>query len=114
MNYIDVNPAPVAAAARATAATEDSWDGWANRSEQALRSAASGSAESVVTAAFETYLGDLNPRLKSVAHLAKSQGVNLAQAVNTAVDSDIQGNHDLSPALTMSQSPTYSRPINAG
>ncbi|MGH3503109.1 MAG: hypothetical protein ACRDQA_19775 [Nocardioidaceae bacterium] len=114
MTYIDVTPGPAASAARATAATSGPWESWAARSEKALRGAASSSRESVVTAAFESYLGDLNPRLKSVANLAEGQGVNLATAVNLATDTDRAAQSGQNDVLAGSESlnGTVSRPIN--
>jgi len=84
MSDVELNPDPAAGAARATAATEPAWEGWASRSISALHDAASESRESVVSAAF------------------------------TAVDADMQSAGAQQPAdsATSELSSIVSRPIN--
>lgn len=113
-DYIDVEPDPTATAARNTANTSPTWESWAGNSEQTLRTAASSANDSVVTKAFETYLEDLNPQLKSLAVLAEKQGVGLGMGVQALIGGDDNGHTDLSPALSAAsqQPPLLNRPLN--
>ena len=115
MTYIDVVPDVASSAARNTANTSQSWDSWASSSEQTLRSTATSAKDSVVTTAFETYLQDLNPRIKSMADLAEKQGVDLGTSVQYAIDGDHQAGAEQRPAEASlaNQAPAVSRPINA-
>lgn len=114
MTYIDIEPDPASTAARNTAKTAPTWESWAGTSEQTLRTAASSAHDSVVTGAFETYLEDLNPRMKSLATLAEKQGVDLGVGVQALIDGDHGANNDLNPALTTAsaQTPILNRPVN--
>lgn len=114
MTYIDVVPDVASSAARNTANTSQTWDSWATSSEQTLRTTATSAKDSVVTSAFETYLQDLNPRIKSMADLAEKQGVDLGWAVQYAVDGDHQAGADQKPAEASASenAPAVRRPVN--
>ncbi|MGH3358958.1 MAG: hypothetical protein ACRDO7_09140 [Nocardioidaceae bacterium] len=114
MSYIDVTPEPAASAARATANTAPTWSSWASASETALRSSASSSDDSIVTPAFQTYLQDINPRMKSLSALAEEQGVALGSAVQIGIDGDHAATMDLQGAQSGAQTyaPVVTRPIN--
>ncbi|MDN5854412.1 MAG: hypothetical protein L0K86_16490 [Actinomycetia bacterium] len=114
MTYIDIEPDPAASAARNTAATAPTWESWASTSEQTLRTTATSAKDSVVTTAFETYLQDLNPRIKSMADLAEKQGVDLGWAVQYAIDGDDQAAADQRPAeaSATNNAPALRRPVN--
>ncbi|MGA8115358.1 MAG: DUF6507 family protein [Actinocatenispora sp.] len=100
MSYLDMHPDPVSRAGRNTAETATDWETWAGHSETLLRNAASGSGHGVVANAFETFLSDINPLLKSVAAQATLQGTNAAYASKTVADGDLQGAADLRRAGT--------------
>ena len=114
MSDVELNPDPAAGAARATAATEPAWEGWASRSISALHDAASESRESVVSAAFSSFAEELTPQLRTVASLVGQQASSLATAVDTAVDADMQsaGAQQPADAATSELSSVVSRPIN--
>lgn len=114
MTYIDIQPDPAASAARNTAGTAPTWESWASTSEQTLRTTATSAKDSVVTSAFETYLQDLNPRIKSMADLAEKQGVDLGWVVQYGLDGDDQAAADQRPAATTANenAPVVSRPVN--
>lgn len=116
MTYIDVQPEPVAGAARATAATEPTWRSWASSAQSALRDAASGARESVVTSAFEEFLADSQPLIQGQAVRAEALGVNLGRALDVLLSSDEQGAAALRQAGEAGEQlgPQLSRPINTG
>lgn len=115
MNYIDVTPDPASSAARATANTAPTWDSWASSTASTLRSIASHSKDSVVTTAFETFLDDVDPRVKSLSALAERQGVNLGSAVQSAIDGDHTTAQEQQGAYSSASgnAPMISRPLNA-
>jgi len=115
MTYIDVVPDVAASAARNTANTSKTWDSWASSSASSLRTVATSAKDGVVGGAFESYLADINPRLKSMADLAEKQGVDLGWSVEYAIDGDEQAAAEQGPAQASatSQAPAVRRPINA-
>jgi hypothetical protein len=86
--FLEMDPEVVASAGRATAATSTQWAAWAGQAETQLRAAASGAGDSVVTAAFETYVSTWNPKLQSLAGHASTLGGNTVSGANVVDGAD--------------------------
>lgn len=115
MSYYEIEPDAVYSAAKATYGTAPTWDAWSSSSTNALADASGSSREPRVSAAFESYLADVQPVLTNLPILTASQGTQTAQAVNTvsdaqteslAVFSGMYGDNDQTYA-------TLSRPMDA-
>jgi hypothetical protein len=113
--YYEIEPDAVYSAAKATYGTSSAWHAWSSASKGALADASSATVESRVAAAFESYLGDVQPVISSLPILAANQGTQAAQAVNVVADAQTESLSVFSGMYddSMRVDSALTRPLNA-
>lgn len=113
-DYLDVHPEPVISAGNNTARTSSDWASWASHSEALLRGAAGGARQGKVSGAFETYLSQWNPTLRTLPVRAENLGTHAVSATTAVDNADAEGATTLGTQTSAGQQQAgpLSRPVN--
>ncbi|WP_163512820.1 hypothetical protein [Fodinicola acaciae] len=113
MSYIDVETGAVVQAGHATAKTSTGWQTWAHNTETTLRESATAVMDGTVGLAVQTFLGDVNPGMQSMAKQVDALGTNTSSAGNVVTTADTDATHHLTTtgANLSAQGSNLSRPI---